>query len=241
MLVSPPPMAFLYEDDALVVVDKPAGVPVAAAPGWPAEACVQARAAAAVGSRLWLVHRLDRETSGALAFARTAAAHRALSQAFERREVTKTYHALVAGIPVPPRGAIELPLHEARKGKTRPAVPGETGAKPAQTGYQVRRAWWHDAAAVALVEARPATGRHHQIRVHLRAIGVPILADAVYGRGVRPLPADHSCPRLALHADALDLPHPDGRRRVVVAAPWPADLAGVTAWLDAHWRVETPA
>ena len=241
MLVSPPPIAFLYEDDALVVVDKPAGVPVVAAPAWPAEACVHARAAAVVGSRLWVVHRLDRETSGVLAFARTAAAHRALSLAFERREVTKVYQALVAGVPVPPRGVIELPLHEARKGKARPAGPGEAGARPAQTGYDVRRAWRHGAAAVALVEARPATGRHHQIRVHLRAIGVPILADAVYGRAMRPLPDDHSCPRLALHAGALDLPHPDGARRVVVAAPWPPDLAVVTAWLDARWDVETPA
>jgi RluA family pseudouridine synthase len=241
MSAAPPPIAFLYEDDALVVVDKPAGIPVVAAPGWPAEACIQGRAAAAVGSRLWVVHRLDRDTSGVLAFARTAAAHRALSQAFERREVAKMYRALVAGIPVPPDGAIELPLHEARKGKTRPAMPGEAGAKAAHTSYHVLRAWRHDAVAVSLVEARPATGRHHQIRVHLRAIGAPVLADPVYGRGMQPLPDDHRCPRLALHAGALDLPHPDGTRRVAVAAAWPPDLAAVTGWLDAGWQVETPA
>ena len=241
MSVSPPPIALLYEDDVLVVVDKPAGVPAVAAPGWPAETCVHGRAAAAVGGRLWVVHRLDKDTSGALVFARSAAAHRALSLAFEHRQVSKLYQALVAGVPRQPRGVIEVPLHEARKGKARPAVAGEAGARAAQTGYDVRRVWRHQEAAVALLDTRPATGRHHQIRVHLRAIGVPILADAVYGRGSHPLPDDHSCPRLALHAAALDLPHPDGARRVAVAAPWPADLAAVTAWLDTCWQVETPA
>jgi tRNA pseudouridine32 synthase/23S rRNA pseudouridine746 synthase len=241
MTVPALPIAFLYEDDALVVVDKPAGVPVIPAPGWPLAATVQARAAAAIGSRLWVVHRLDRETSGALAFARTAAAHRALSQAFERREVAKVYRALVAGVPPSPRGVIDLPLHDARKGKSRPAAAGEPGAKAATTGFEVLRRWRHDSAAVALVELRPDTGRHHQIRVHLRAIGLPILADAVYGRGIGPLPIDHMCSRLALHASALDVPHPGGTRRVAVAAPWPADLQAVTAWLEAHWSAEPPS
>jgi tRNA pseudouridine32 synthase/23S rRNA pseudouridine746 synthase len=241
MTVPALPIAFLYEDDALVVVDKPAGVPVIPAPGWPLAATVQARAAAAIGSRLWVVHRLDRETSGALAFARTAAAHRALSQAFERREVAKVYRALVAGVPPSPRGVIDLPLHDARKGKSRPAAAGEPGAKAATTGFEVLRRWRHDSAAVALVELRPDTGRHHQIRVHLRAIGLPILADAVYGRGIGPLPIDHMCSRLALHASALDVPHPGGTRRVAVAAPWPADLQAVTAWLEAHWTAEPPS
>lgn len=241
MTVPALPIAFLYEDDALVVVDKPTGVPVIPAPGWPVESTVQARAAAAIGSRLWVVHRLDRETSGALAFGRTAAAHRALSQAFERREVAKVYRALVAGVPPAPRGVIDLPLHDARKGKSRPAAPGEAGGKAATTRYEVLRVWRHGAAAVALVELRPDTGRHHQIRVHLRAVGTPILADAAYGRGVRPLPDDHMCTRLALHASALEVPHPGGTRRVAVAAPWPADLQAVTAWLEAHWTAEPPS
>lgn len=241
MAVPALPIAFLYEDDVLVVVDKPAGVPVIPAPGWPLESCVQARAAAALGSRLWVVHRLDRETSGALAFARTAAAHRALSQAFERREVAKGYRALVAGVPPSPRGVIDLPLHGARKGKSRPAAGGEAGARTALTSYEVVRVWRQGAAAVALVDARPETGRHHQIRVHLRAIGTPVLADAVYGRGSRPLPEDRMCTRLALHASALDLPHPAAPRRVAVASPWPADLGAVTAWLDAHWTAGPPS
>jgi RluA family pseudouridine synthase len=240
MAPSAPPIAFLYEDDALVVVDKPAGVPVIPAPGWPPDTCVQARAAAAIGARLWVVHRLDRETSGTLAFARTADAHRALSQAFEQRDVSKVYQALVAGVPAVARGAIETALHDARRGRSRPAQPGEPGAKAASTDYEVRRIWRHGDSAVGLVEARPRTGRHHQIRVHLRALGTPILADAVYGRGSRPLPDGAMCGRLALHASALDLPHPGEARRVSVASAWPADLEAVSSWLEAHWTGETP-
>ena len=234
-----PPIGMLYEDADLVVVDKPAGVPVTPAPGWPAGACVQARVAAHVGSRLWAVHRLDRDTSGALAFARSAAAHRALSVAFERREVQKGYDALVVGVPEPRHGAIDVPLHAARKGKARPARPGEDGAREASTGYQVTRSWRAAGRAVALVALTPHTGRHHQIRVHLRAIGTPILADPVYGGGQAALPDGVGPPRLALHASVLDLPHPAGGRRVGVEAPWPADLEAVRLWLDRHWAVDS--
>ena len=236
---APPPIELLYEDADLVVVDKPAGVPVIPAPGWPAEACVQARVAAQIGSRLWIVHRLDRDTSGALAFARTAAAHRALSIAFERRDVQKGYEALIAGVPEPRHGAIDVPLHQARKGKARPAHPGEEGARHASTGYRVTRSWRAAGRAVALVALTPHTGRHHQIRVHLRAIGTPILADPVYGSGPAVLPDGVGPPRLALHATVLDLPHPAGGRRVGVEASWPEDLEAVRLWLDRHWMVDS--
>ncbi len=235
----PAPIAVLYEDDAVVVVDKPPGVPVIPAPGWPAGACVQARVAAQLGSRLWTVHRLDRDTSGALAFARSAAAHRALSLAFERRQVQKGYQALVAGVPEPRHGAINVPLHEARKGKARPARRGEAGAREASTDYRVQQSWRGDGRAVALVALTPHTGRHHQIRVHLRAIGTPILADPVYGGGQAAWPGGAGPPRLALHASVLDLPHPAGGRRVGVDAPWPADLEAVRLWLDRHWVVDS--
>ena len=148
MLVAAAPIALLYEDAALVIVDKPAGLPVAPAPGWSAEACVQGRVAGQLGRRLWVVHRLDRDTSGALAFARSAPAHRALSLAFEHRDVHKAYRALVAGVPVPPAGAIDLPLHEARRGKTRPATAGEAGAREASTAYRVLSVWRDDGQAV---------------------------------------------------------------------------------------------
>ena len=97
--------------------------------------------------------------------------------------------------------------------------------------------WRDDGRAVSLVEALPHTGRHHQIRVHLRAIGTPVLADGLYGRG-RSLPAAAPAASLALHASRLDVPHPIEPRRVAAEAPWPAHLAALTGWLDAQWTME---
>jgi RluA family pseudouridine synthase len=238
MLVAAAPLALLYEDASLVMVDKPAGVPVIPAPGWPPEATVQGRAAAQLGGRVWVVHRLDRDTSGVLVLARSAAAHRALSLAFEHRAVQKTYHALVSGVPAPPAGTIDLALHEARRGKTRLAVAGEAGARDARTGYRVVRAWRAGAVTVSRLQLDPATGRHHQIRVHLRALGTPVLGDALYGRGAATLPAEAPATGLALHACALDVPHPDQERRVRAEAPWPPHLAALTDWLESQATVE---
>jgi tRNA pseudouridine32 synthase / 23S rRNA pseudouridine746 synthase len=232
------PVTFLYDDAALVVVDKPAGVAVIPMPDAPPGSCLRDRVAAALGTRVWVVHRLDRDTSGVVVFARTAEAHRALSMAFERRDVVKRYTALVHGVPAPTAGTIELPLHEARKGKARPARPDEPGARPATTDYAVTRAWTHDGQRVAAVAATPRTGRHHQIRVHLRAVGTPILGDAVYGRASAARLPGVPVPRLALHAASIDVPHPAGERRVTATAPWPAELAALTTWLDTQWAVE---
>lgn len=232
------PVTFLYDDAALVVVDKPAGVAVIPMPETPPGSCLRDRVAAALDARVWVVHRLDRDTSGVVVFARTAEAHRALSMAFERRDVVKQYAALVYGVPAAPAGAIDMPLHEARKGKARPARAGEPGARAATTEYRVTRAWALDAQHIAAVAATPRTGRHHQLRVHLRAIGTPILGDTVYGRASAAPLSGVPVPRLALHAASIDVPHPAGGRRVTVTAPWPADLAALTAWLDAGWTVE---
>ena len=234
----PEPVSFLYSDDTLVVVDKPAGVTVIPAPDVATGACLRDRVASTLGGRVWVVHRLDRDTSGAVAFARSPEAHRALSMAFERRDVAKEYRALVAGRPTPAAGMVDVALHDARKGKARPAAPGEPGARQAVTRYETARVWRLDERHVAEVVARPATGRHHQIRVHLRAIGTPILGDAHYGGAlVTPFKAV-PVPRLALHAAVLDVPHPVSGGRVVVHAPWPADLADVTAWLASHGELE---
>jgi tRNA pseudouridine32 synthase / 23S rRNA pseudouridine746 synthase len=232
------PVSFLYDDAALVVVDKPAGAVVVPAPDATLEPCLRDRVASALGTRVWVVHRLDRDTSGAVVFARTAEAHRALSMAFEARRVVKRYSAVVEGVPHPLSGRIEIPLHEARRGKARPAEPDEPGAREASTGYAVTLVWTSGGRAVARVTAEPTTGRHHQIRVHLRAIGTPILGDGVYGRVTGQEPR---VPRLALHASAVDVPHPTGGHRVVVEAPLPADLAALDAWLDTHWTRRTLA
>ncbi len=235
-------IALLYEDDAMVVADKPAGVAVIPAPGEPAEACLRDRVAAQIGTRAWVVHRLDRDTSGIVVLARTADAHRMLSMAFDRRDVERRYTALVRGVPVLVDGAIDRPLHSARKGKTRLAQPDEADAQAARTEVAVTRVWRADGgvapATVAQVTADPHVNRHHQVRVHLRAVGTPIVGDTFYGRAVSPLPPEVPATRLALHASFLEIPHPSGARRVVVESALPLDLCLLHDWLDARWTVE---
>ena len=236
---APPPLALLHEDHDLVAVAKPAGEPVIAARGEPRSACLQKRLESRLRRRLWVVHRIDRDASGVVVFALNADAHRALSLAFEHHQVAKTYAAFVAGSVEPPRGRIEVPLHDARKGKTRPARPGEPGAQPSTTEYVTRKRWTLGATTVSLLEAHPLTGRHHQIRVHLRAVGTPILFDPLYGRGLMPEAlAGAPCTRLALHARKIDVPDPRGGGRVVIEAPFAPDLAALVEWLDAHGHGE---
>ena len=237
---SSPLLALLHEDPDLVAVAKPAGEPVIAARGEPRSACLQKRLERQLRRRLWVVHRIDRDASGVVVFALNADAHRALSLAFEHRQVAKTYAAFVAGSIEPARGRIEVPLHAARKGKTRPARPGEPGAQPSATEYATRKRWLLSGArSVSLLEAHPLTGRHHQIRVHLRSAGTPILFDPLYGRGLMPETlAEAPCARLALHARKIDVPAPRGGGRVVVEAPFAPDLTALGEWLDAHGHGE---
>lgn len=229
------PLALLHEDHDLVAAAKPAGEPVVPARGEPRSLCLQKRLESRLRRRLWVVHRIDRDASGVVLFALNADAHRALSLAFEHRQVAKSYSAFAAGAIEPPRGRIDVPLHGARKGKARPARPGEAGALPSTTEYATRRRWRLGDSAVSLLEVHPLTGRHHQIRVHLRAAGTPILFDPLYGRGLMPEAlAGAPCARLALHARRIDVPAPRGGGRVVVEAPLPADLQGLADWLGEH-------
>jgi tRNA pseudouridine32 synthase/23S rRNA pseudouridine746 synthase len=217
----------LHEDARLLAVDKAAGERVI--PGREGAAgtlSLRERLERERGERLFVVHRIDAGTSGVLVFARDAEAHRLLSLAFEGREVEKVYRALVAGAPAFERTAVELPLHEARRGKMRPAEPGEAGAKPSRTELQVLERF----PGAALVEARPRTGRHHQIRVHLRAIGHPLLVDPLYGAKEPFVAGGVRLERTPLHAARIELPHPAGGR-LAIEAPWPAELAAVIAAL----------
>ncbi|MCX6550497.1 MAG: RluA family pseudouridine synthase [Acidobacteria bacterium] len=230
------PVPVLFADERLIAVHKPAGVTVVPAPDAPPEASLRALVERQVGSRLWVVHRLDRDVSGVVVFARSAEVHRECCLAFEARHVRKTYLAFTVGAPSPREGRIDTPLHAARRGKTRPAAPGETGARAAATSYAVRTRWSRDGATVALVEIHPETGRHHQIRVHLRSVGTPILFDGTYGRGVAMATLDDApCQRLALHASRLALPGPVGIRPLVIEAPLPDDMAALVHWLDGVW------
>lgn len=230
----PGALAILHDAFDLVAVSKPPGMPVIPARGEPPEECLRRRLERQLGRRLFVVHRIDRDASGLVVFARNADAHRATSLAFEHRQVAKTYLAFVAGALPADEGQIDVALHPARKGKTRPARPGEPGGQDALTSYRVLRRWQREGGVVSLVEARPGTGRHHQIRVHLRSIGTPILFDPLYARGFMPeaLGKDAPSRRLALHAGRLELPGRRGGDPVVLEAPLAGDLVGLQEWLD---------
>ena len=171
----------VYEDRELVAVAKPAGMPVI--PGRVADGprALRQILEAARGEPLWVVHRIDQDTSGVVVFARSAAAHRHLCAAFEHRTVDKRYLAF-AFADLPGERVVELALHEARRGKSRPAAPDEPGGKPARTELRALARWRWPTGAVTLLEAHPITGRHHQIRVHLRALEAPIVGDPLYGK-----------------------------------------------------------
>jgi RluA family pseudouridine synthase len=233
--------SLLYEDDELLAVDKAPGEPVIPAREGPPEASLQKRLENERGERLFVVHRIDRLASGVVVFARHPQAHRRLSLAFEHRQVHKRYWAFVAGVLLPLKGQLDVPLHAARKGKMRPARPGERGQLGSATEYDTLRIWRFGGEKASLVEARPITGRHHQIRVHLRASEAPILFDPLYGRGHQPHGLeDAPARRLALHARRIELPAPFGGPRLVIEAPLAPDLVALSSWLDERGRVDEP-
>jgi tRNA pseudouridine32 synthase/23S rRNA pseudouridine746 synthase len=221
------PAAVLHEDAHLLAVDKPAGRLVIPGRGG-GERSLREELEAAHG-RLWVVHRLDRGTSGVLLFARTADAHRALNLAFDRGEPAKRYLALVRGTP-PAERRVDLAIAPARRGRMRPARAGDPRGKPSATVIRLleafpARAW--AGGALALVEALPETGRTHQIRVHLAAEGWPLAVDPDYSDDA-PLRGPDAAILLArtpLHAARLAVRHPADGRPLVLEAPLPADLA----------------
>jgi len=207
----------IYEDLQLIVLNKPAGMAVQGGSGVSRSLeDLLAAFAKPNGKRPRLVHRLDRETSGVLAVARTKPAAAFLSAAFAGREVLKTYLAVVCGgAPEPAEGEIAVALRKtSRKGLDVMVVanPGEAGAQAALTRYRTLAA----APQAALVELSPETGRMHQLRAHLAAIGRPIAGDGKYGGHYRI--GDTEISGLMLHAAALEIPHPEGGRRRFEAA-----------------------
>jgi len=227
------PLRWLAVDDAWAVLDKPPGLTVVPARGEDPARCVQHRAERELGAPVLVVHRLDRDTSGVLLLARDAATHRQLCLAFEQHRVDKLYIAFTGGVPTPAAGVIDLPLHAARRGKSRPARPHEPGARAARTRYRVEATGLLGGLPVARLELEPETGRQHQLRVHLRSIGTPILGDRLYGRGVPTLPAAVAPPRLALHAARLTVPLGPQGRPLRFDAPLPEDLEQLATALTA--------
>ncbi|TVR51361.1 MAG: RluA family pseudouridine synthase [Puniceicoccaceae bacterium] len=228
------PLAVCYEDEELLVIDKPAGMVVHPGVGTGEDTLVHALLAHCRGQlsgiggveRPGIVHRLDRETSGLLVVAKTDRAHRALAAGFQERTVYKEYLAAVVGVPRLRSGVIDRPIHRHPVHRHRMAV-AEEGGRPAKTD------WWLERAVgtrATLLRCRIHTGRTHQIRVHLKWLGHPILGDAVYGGGVgQSLPAP---PRLLLHAARLEFAHPVTGAAVALAAPLPEDFAGYLRGLE---------
>ncbi len=221
------PAAVLHLDAQLLVVDKPPGRLVIPGRGREEPSLVEELSAA--HGRLWVVHRLDRGTSGVLVFARTAEAHRTLNLAFDRGEPRKRYLALVAGAP-PSEWRVDVAIAPARRGRMRPARPGNPRAKASATLFRLLepfppRPW--AGGALSLVEAFPETGRTHQIRVHLAHAGHPLAFDPDYGaeEPLRGPDGRELLGRTPLHASRLELCHPGSGLPLALEAPLPADLA----------------
>ena len=208
-----------YEDDDLIVVDKPAGVVVHPARGHREGTLAQALAGRIAGGeedwRAGIVHRLDRETSGLLVVAKNDAAHRALKASLAARTMRREYLALVEGRPPALTGTIEAPIGRDRRVRTRMST--DTDApKPAITHFELERAL----PQATLLRMRLQTGRTHQIRVHLQAIGHPVCGDPEYGTA-----GLYGLRRQFLHAARLAFAHPITGQEIDVRSPLPADLA----------------
>jgi len=225
------PLDVAYEDDDLLVVDKPAGLVVHPAAGHSGETLVHRLvdhgAAGGDPERPGIVHRLDRDTSGLLLVARSEEAHARLAEAIRERRVERRYLALVRGAPRSRTGRIDAPIGRDRAERTRRSIDSET-SREAVTWFEVRERLGER----TLLEARLETGRTHQIRVHLEAIGLPVSGDPVYGvRG------DLGLGRQFLHAHALAFDHPRTGERLTLESPLPGDLAAALE----RARGETPA
>jgi len=243
----PIPFTILHEDADLIVLDKPPGLVVHPAPGNETGTLVNALLAhcgeqlPGIGGarRPGIVHRLDKDTSGVMVAAKSELAMAALSAAFARHDLERAYLALVWGLPAPASGALEGPIGRDPRDRKRMAVVAR-GGKPALTRYVTQRGW---GTAASLLECRLATGRTHQIRVHLARSGHPVVGDPLYLRRIpaaaRSLaePARSALldfPRQALHAASLGFTHPRTGAPMRFAAPPPADMQALLVMLDAQ-------
>jgi len=244
------PLDVVYEDDALIVIDKPAGLVVHPGAGQPAGTLVNAliahcgKSLSGIGgvARPGIVHRLDKDTSGLMVVAKTDQAHRALAEQFADHgrtgEMERGYLALVWGAPSKPQGRIEAPLGRHPTSRTKMAVlPAEKG-RHAVTYWRVVETYGHDkdGPIASLLECQLETGRTHQVRVHLAHIGHPLIGDSLYGRGfkskLQKLPQTAQTKfaalgRQALHAERLVFVHPVTGTLLEFNSPLPADLAEI--------------
>jgi len=236
------PLDVVFEDEDVLVIDKPAGLVVHPAAGNHDGTLVNALLAhcgdslSGIGGvrRPGIVHRLDKDTSGLMVVAKNDRAHHGLTEQFSDRTLSRTYHALVWGLPAPKQGRIEGAIGRSGADRKKMAVV-DHGGKHAATRYRVLKAF---GPAAALVECVLETGRTHQIRVHMAHIGHPLVGDPLYGRGrstrvggkhasALPEPARGALvafPRQALHATGLTFRHPGSGETMTFHAPLPGDL-----------------
>ena len=206
-------MNILHIDEHLLVLDKPAGLPVLP-DGWEKDAPYLVGMLEAEYGRIWIVHRLDKVTSGVILFARTAEAHRSLNIQFEKRQITKVYHALAEGNPRWEEHTARHPLHANVGHKHRTVVDNRDG-KPSVTNFRVLERF----EGFCLLEAIPGTGRTHQVRVHAAELGHPLLADVLYGSRF-----DLGLARPALHARSLAFTHPASLEPMQFETDYPEDF-----------------
>lgn len=231
-------IAVIFKDDSILAVNKPSGL-LSAPDRYDPDALVVSRELEMEHGRLWPVHRLDLDTSGILLYARNEEAHRVLSMAFEAHEVKKKYHAVVNGRPTWTDTVCELALSPDGDRMHRTIIDG--AGKPSVTEFHIIGAH----AKMAIVEARPLTGRTHQIRVHLTALGYPVACDPLYGDG-KPLllskikrrwKGDEKSERpmisrTALHAFSIEFAHPLTGVQVRLEAPYPKDFRALVTQLE---------
>ncbi|MBV6401818.1 MAG: Ribosomal large subunit pseudouridine synthase A [Anaerolineales bacterium] len=207
-------MNILFQDKHILVLNKPAGIPVLP-DGWEKDSPYLVKMLEEEFGKMWIIHRLDKITSGVMVFARDAESHRALNIQFENHEVEKVYHAIVEGNPTWEERTAKHPLRVNVGHKHRTAVDDRNG-KPSETRFRLRELYQ----AAALVEAMPKTGRTHQVRVHSKAVGHPLVGDVLYGAAESNIIA-----RPALHALSLTLTHPNTHERLTFKAEYPQDFA----------------
>jgi tRNA pseudouridine32 synthase / 23S rRNA pseudouridine746 synthase len=206
-------MDILYQDDFILVVNKPAGLPILP-DGWETDAPYLAGQLKAQFARVWIVHRLDKVTSGVMLFARTAEAHHILNLQFEHHQVDKVYHAILVGTPAWTDHTARHPLR-IDVGHSHRTVVDHGRGKPSETSFHILERF----AQHSLVEAVPQSGRTHQVRVHAYALRYPLLGDTLYSA-----PETDLIARPALHARSLSFTHPSTAERLTFAVPYPRDF-----------------